>query len=521
MGRRAEIKRANAQQKDRDHHPKTHHINHHHHSRHGEPEPQAGCPIPDTVVGRCQCPRERKAEDLHAPRMNAHTRNNWFTTSASTNTRITSSRGWMDKQRRQNLWEKKGQALVGKVCRCRCGLGLVLRDEAHDVLREKREKLLEEQLNAVQKCKKKKNENALPRLNHAIKGQTLFPEPKERKRRHRNYSDAESDSSYASESSPVFTARFINRLGALDMGDPVTRERNQSSGLFSESCYESGSEAAFAEALQRKYEPAPPPAPLKKSFAAAACRRGANGKKTPTSRTSPIFPSPPPSQPKTRPPSAPHSPKSRPDSAAASRRFVAASLNTLAGGIDRTDNTKGLSPFSTPTPTPTAASMPPEQFTKLLGDKLEQYSAQVAMSQWELTSTQQPSIPLPPLPPLAPLPPLLPPTITHAPPPKPTAPARSAVPKSPAKSYRVQLHGDPDEVDSWEEYVHECETSVNSSGINYETPLVSPMLPPLAAPKVSGTFTLLPKIATPPPQKDQQLAAFPMASLQKPAAPMI
>lgn len=40
------------------------------------------------------------------------------------------SRGWSEKQRRQNLWTKKGCELVSKVCGCRCGKGVVRKETA-------------------------------------------------------------------------------------------------------------------------------------------------------------------------------------------------------------------------------------------------------------------------------------------------------------------------------------------------------------------------------------------------------
>ena len=37
-------------------------------------------------------------------------------------------RGWTDKQRRQNLWSKKGYDLISKFCTCRCGKGTVRKE---------------------------------------------------------------------------------------------------------------------------------------------------------------------------------------------------------------------------------------------------------------------------------------------------------------------------------------------------------------------------------------------------------
>lgn len=40
-----------------------------------------------------------------------------------------SARGWTVPQRRNNLWERKGQSLIGKFCRCRCDRGQMTRDK--------------------------------------------------------------------------------------------------------------------------------------------------------------------------------------------------------------------------------------------------------------------------------------------------------------------------------------------------------------------------------------------------------
>ncbi|CAI5453263.1 unnamed protein product [Caenorhabditis angaria] len=64
-----------------------------------------------------------------------------------------SARGWTDSQRRNNLWEKKGQALIGKLRRCRCGPGLLSIDKQALYEKEKNEKKKKE------KNKKQKKEN--------------------------------------------------------------------------------------------------------------------------------------------------------------------------------------------------------------------------------------------------------------------------------------------------------------------------------------------------------------------------
>ncbi len=55
------------------------------------------------------------------------------------------ARNWSEKQRRQNLWTKKGYDLVYKVCTCRCGKGTLKKDlnyvpETSDKAKKKRKK---------------------------------------------------------------------------------------------------------------------------------------------------------------------------------------------------------------------------------------------------------------------------------------------------------------------------------------------------------------------------------------------
>ncbi|KJH46773.1 hypothetical protein DICVIV_07148 [Dictyocaulus viviparus] len=84
-----------------------------------------------------------------------------------------SARGWTDAQRRANLWDKKGQSLIAKVCRCRCGLGLTKVDElaAYNRLKSKtqeqapREATIVEGRQTGHLKKKHKAKSALPKLN--------------------------------------------------------------------------------------------------------------------------------------------------------------------------------------------------------------------------------------------------------------------------------------------------------------------------------------------------------------------
>ncbi|CAJ0590000.1 unnamed protein product [Cylicocyclus nassatus] len=86
-----------------------------------------------------------------------------------------SARGWTDAQRRANLWEKKGQSLVAKVCRCRCGLGMTRLDrlaaddrskrKVREVEQAQREAALAAGLRTLPQKKKHRARNALPKLN--------------------------------------------------------------------------------------------------------------------------------------------------------------------------------------------------------------------------------------------------------------------------------------------------------------------------------------------------------------------
>lgn len=81
-----------------------------------------------------------------------------------------SARGWTDSQRRANLWEKKGQSLVAKVCRCRCGLGTTRRDEMAFYKQEQQRRHAEEVAAGVATGAKKKagKTKALPKLNFGL-----------------------------------------------------------------------------------------------------------------------------------------------------------------------------------------------------------------------------------------------------------------------------------------------------------------------------------------------------------------
>ncbi|CAI4223363.1 unnamed protein product [Auanema sp. JU1783] len=94
---------------------------------------------------------------------------------------IGSARGWTDAQRRSNLWEKKGQSLVAKVCRCRCGLGTTRRD---DIILYNQKKTVAPPVNVTPATNpRKKKTKELPKLNFGVMKTTGNLEEKGRPRK--------------------------------------------------------------------------------------------------------------------------------------------------------------------------------------------------------------------------------------------------------------------------------------------------------------------------------------------------
>ncbi|XGW02158.1 hypothetical protein V3C99_014309 [Haemonchus contortus] len=85
-----------------------------------------------------------------------------------------SAKGWTPTMRRNNLWVQKGQSLIAKACRCRCGLGITKLDKLAADDRLKREKAEAQReaalagLPAPPLKKKRKSKNALPTLNFGV-----------------------------------------------------------------------------------------------------------------------------------------------------------------------------------------------------------------------------------------------------------------------------------------------------------------------------------------------------------------
>lgn len=267
MGRKAELRRACAKEKVSP-------------ENGGKPEPQQlrGCQVPEPISCLLGCPvnndeegRKMECTNIVCPYAGVAIHDRCFEVYENHLIKVLSSlgsaRGWTDGQRRANLWEKKGQSLVGRMCKCRCGLGNVSLDHQHDQNRERRERDALEQQNGLKK-KKHKKESKLPTLNPGgVKGTPLFPEHKGKKLRQRAPSETESElsSSFASEylaarrdsHHQTFAEYNTWHSGPQSaISDPVDAD---TLSVFSE-----------CEKENLKYEPAPLPAPLTRSFAATA-----------------------------------------------------------------------------------------------------------------------------------------------------------------------------------------------------------------------------------------------------------
>ncbi|KAK6046100.1 hypothetical protein COOONC_16395, partial [Cooperia oncophora] len=101
-----------------------------------------------------------------------------------------SAKGWTPTMRRNNLWVQKGQSLIAKACRCRCGLGITKMDKLAADDRSKREKAeaqreaaLAAGLPALPPKKKRKSKNALPTLNFGVVKAAPKPPAEEREAR--------------------------------------------------------------------------------------------------------------------------------------------------------------------------------------------------------------------------------------------------------------------------------------------------------------------------------------------------
>ncbi|CAJ0924688.1 unnamed protein product, partial [Mesorhabditis belari] len=234
------------------------------------PPPKIGCPIPEpldclvgALVGEDEEGRMLCCTNPACPHMTTLVHDRCMDAFEEHLVKILqnsgSARGWTDGQRRQNLWEKKGQALVGKVCRCRCGGGVVVRDENHDTAREKREKQALEAQKGIKK-KRVKRESGLPRLNYGTKGQTLFPEPRAKGR---TQLPSESESEISSFTSEYVASRRESMALYKDTEGWATSSLNGTN--FHDSVDETGDE-------YYKFN-TPPPSAVKRTFSDATQHR--------------------------------------------------------------------------------------------------------------------------------------------------------------------------------------------------------------------------------------------------------
>uniref|UniRef100_A0A1I7TYW8 Headcase N-terminal domain-containing protein n=1 Tax=Caenorhabditis tropicalis TaxID=1561998 RepID=A0A1I7TYW8_9PELO len=140
-----------------------------------------GCPVLDPI--QCQCPKEEVDPSdgvkmtctwESCPYSNMPLHPNCYQMLEDNLVRrlatLGSARGWTVPQRRNNLWERKGQSLIGKFCRCRCDRGQMTRDK----------QALYEKEKAVEKEKKKKAKKAkqLPQLHFNSKPAAAAEEKK-------------------------------------------------------------------------------------------------------------------------------------------------------------------------------------------------------------------------------------------------------------------------------------------------------------------------------------------------------
>ncbi|KAE9413360.1 hypothetical protein Angca_004578, partial [Angiostrongylus cantonensis] len=155
-----------------------------------------------------------------------------------------SARGWTDAQRRANLWDKKGQALIAKLCRCRCGFGLTRMDElaaynrlkrkAHEEEEARREAAMANGRPTPTLKKKHRTKNYLPKLNfgstkfsHSVVADEREPRPMARQcsAKLRDLSSSSISSNLGSQAfesrreSLIFASDAWNSVSSLRSGD--------------------------------------------------------------------------------------------------------------------------------------------------------------------------------------------------------------------------------------------------------------------------------------------------------------
>lgn len=219
-----------------------------------------------------------------------------------------SARGWTVPQRRNNLWERKGQSLIGKNCRCRCDRGQMTRDK----------QALYEKEKAVEKEKKKKAKKAkqLPQLQFNSKPSAAMEE----KKRDVVYSPSAVSNNHnqtfsTTTRSRLHTDRSMSSMRTYTVGRTWSESSfaGETNGQYdnNEGIHPSDCDCVFHydydadddhEDLIDVYNgggshseviiPAPPPPPQEKSYAATIMNIDTKSKKQSTTPDSGIGPTP-------------------------------------------------------------------------------------------------------------------------------------------------------------------------------------------------------------------------------------
>uniref|UniRef100_A0A8R1DFQ1 Headcase N-terminal domain-containing protein n=1 Tax=Caenorhabditis japonica TaxID=281687 RepID=A0A8R1DFQ1_CAEJA len=178
-----------------------------------------------------------------------------------------SARGWTVPQRRNNLWEKKGQALIGRFCRCRCGHGQMTRDK----------QALYEKEKAVEKEKKRKAKKAkqLPQLHFNSKPSAAAAANEGKKRETESVSSVHPTNSrtISTSRSRLHTERSTMSTRTIALFESMSESsiNGNSTGRYSNNVFlPSDCEDDFDDEddSSDRVVPAPPPPPQMKSYAA-------------------------------------------------------------------------------------------------------------------------------------------------------------------------------------------------------------------------------------------------------------
>lgn len=185
-----------------------------------------------------------------------------------------SARGWTDAQRRANLWEKKGQSLIAKMCRCRCGLGTTKKDQEFHY--HNKGKPVED-VNAQRK--KNKKEKNLPALNYPLqRGPTAngnkLPAAKKVRARTESSTSSLDEAAFMYRRPDVHLDEYVRGEKANRSSQPPIREcqSNGYSKVFAHTPdHDDTISEVFSEASQVVVEVVPAPLPPRqtRSYASA------------------------------------------------------------------------------------------------------------------------------------------------------------------------------------------------------------------------------------------------------------